>query len=292
MNVLVAVTDLALRALWEGILRDRGHRTLPVSPNLREWNEAHTFALDIAIIELVPAHPESLELCRRLRISPGKSTPALLVLVQPADAKEMLVSLRTTPDDVVIGHPDRRTALSHLLALERRYHAARPPVAADCELASGDEWTSRMPSPSLSPLPKEPRPEAPLAPSPSVRATILLIDDEPSIRHPLRIALQKAGYRVIEANDGEDGLDVIARQGDELSLIVSDQHMRGISGLEVLRQVRRHPRRIPVVLMSGYPSLDPPDGVDGPDAYLRKPFDLRDLERTVRQLVEEDPARG
>lgn len=291
MNVLVAVTDLGLRALWEGILRDHGHRTLPVSTNLPEWNEAHMFALDIAIIELAPAHPESLELCRRLRRGPSESRPALLVLVQPADATEMLVSLRTTPDDVVLGHPDRRTAVSHLVALERRYHAMRPPAPADCERASGDEWTTRLPSPCLSPLPKEP-PVAPHAPSLSVLPTILLIEDEPSIRHPLRIALQQAGYRVIEASDGEDGLDVIARQGDELSLIVSDQHMRGISGLEVLRHVRQRPRRIPVVLMSGYPSLDPPDGVDGPDAYLRKPFELRDLERTVQRLVEEDSARA
>jgi DNA-binding response OmpR family regulator len=266
MNVLVAVADLGLRALWEGILHEHGHRTLPVSPNLPEWNEAHTFALDIAIIELAPAHPQSLELCRRLRISAGESRPALLVLVQPAEVKEMLVSLRITPDDVVVGHPDRRTAASYLVALERRRY--------------------------LSLLPKQPAPVATLASSPSVPTTILLIDDEPSIRHSLRIVLQQAGYRVIEANDAEDGLEVIARQGDELSLIVSDQHMRRISGLELLRQVRRRPRRIPVVLMSGYPSLDPPDGVDGPDAYLRKPFDLRDLEQTVRRLVEEDSARA
>ena len=279
MNVLVAVADLGLRALWEGILHDHGHRTLPVSPDLPEWNEAHTFALDVAIVELTPARPESLELCRRLRMSPRESSPALVVLVQPADAKEMLVSLRTTPDDVVLGYPDRRTAVSHLAALERHRHNTWPAPPTAYELASGHERTPRMASPGFPVLP-------------TVPATILLIDDEPSIRHPLRIALQQAGYRVIEASDGEDGLEVIARQGDELSLIVSDQHMRRISGLEVLRQVRRRPRRIPVVLMSGYLSLDPPDGVEGPDAYLRKPFELVDLERTVQRLVGRDSARA
>jgi CheY-like chemotaxis protein len=108
----------------------------------------------------------------------------------------------------------------------------------------------------------------------------------------LRFALEHAGYRVIEACDGEEGLEVIARQGDELALVVADQRMRRISGLEILRQVRRRPHRIPVVLMSGYPSLDPPDGMEGPDAFLRKPFELLDLARTVQRLIVENSARA
>jgi hypothetical protein len=76
MNVLVAVADLGLRALWEGILHDHGHRTLAVSADLPEWHEAYTFALDIAIVELTPAHPEALELCRRLRTGSPESGPA------------------------------------------------------------------------------------------------------------------------------------------------------------------------------------------------------------------------
>jgi CheY-like chemotaxis protein len=268
MNVLVAVADLGLRALWEGILHDHGHRTLSVSADLPEWHEAHTFALDIAVVELTPAHPEALELCRRLRTGSPESGPALIVLVQPAEATDMLVSLRTTPDDVVLGHPDRRTAMSHLAAIERHWHVARPTLPTAYELAS----------PSLPP-----------APGP---ATVLLVDDEPSVRHPLRMALQHAGYRVIEACDGEEALAVIARRGDELALVVADQRMRRISGLEILRQVRRRPRRIPVVLMSGYPSLEPPDGMEGPDAYLRKPFQLLDLARTVQRLVGGDSAQA
>jgi hypothetical protein len=82
------------------------------------------------------------------------------VLVQPADATDMLLSLRTTPDDVVLGHPDRRTAMSHLAAIERHRHVARPSLPTAYELASGCERTARMASPGFSVLPKEPPPVA------------------------------------------------------------------------------------------------------------------------------------
>ena len=111
------------------------------------------------------------------------------------------------------------------------------------------------------------------------------------MRYPLRKALQHVGYQVIEASDGEEGLEVIARRGDEIALVVVDQRMPRVSGLEVLRQLRRRERHIPVVLMSGYPSLDPQDGSAGPDAFLRKPFELLDLARTVQRLMESGAAQ-
>ncbi len=300
MNALVAVADVGLRALWEDILHDHGHRTLSVSAELPEWREAHTFALDIAIVELTPARPEALELCRRLR-QESMSRPTLVVLVQPADATEMLVGLRTSPDDVVLGHPDRRTAVSHLAALERHCQVARPQLPTAHELASGYGMVDRPPSAALSvrqvPAPSpEPavasgvQPIFQSAPPSHLPATILLIDDEPRVRRPLSQALQHVGYRVIEAGDGEEGLELIARWGDQIAAVVADQRMPRVSGLEVLRQIRRRKRRIPVILMSGYPSLEPPGGPDGPDACLRKPFQLLDLANTVQRLLSADVA--
>jgi CheY-like chemotaxis protein len=294
MNALVAVADVGLRALWEDILHDHGHRTLSVAADLQEWREAHTFALDIAIVELTPARPEALELCRRLR-QHSHSRPSLVVLVQPADATEMLIALRTSPDDVVLGHPDRRTAVSHLASLERHRRVARPQLPTAHELASRSGAVTPLPTaepahghaPAQSEEPAAPRvpPAFEAAPPSPLPATVLLIDDEPRVRRPLAQALQHVGYRVIEAGDGEEGLELIARWGDQIAAIVADQRMPRVSGLEVLRQVRRRRRRIPVILMSGYPSLEPPGGADGPDACLRKPFQLLDLANTVQRLL-------
>lgn len=295
MNALVAVADVGLRTLWEDILHDHGHRTMSVVADLPEWREAHTFALDIAIVELTPARPEALELCRRLR-QHSQFQPSLVVLVQPADATEMLIALRTSPDDVVLGHPDRRTAVSHLASLERHRRVARPQLPTAHELASRrgsvatlattEPATDHAPAPSDEPaaVPSLP-PALEMAPPTRLPATVLLIDDEPRVRRPLAQALEHVGYRVIEAGDGEEGLELIARWGDQIAAIVADQRMPRVSGLEVLRQVRRRRRRIPVVLMSGYPSLDPPGGPDGPDACLRKPFQLLDLANTVQRLL-------
>jgi CheY-like chemotaxis protein len=295
MNALVAVADVGLRALWEDILHDHGHRTLSVAADLQEWREAHTFALDIAIVELTPARPEALELCRRLR-QHSQSRPSLVVLVQPADATEMLIALRTSPDDVVLGHPDRRTAVSHLASLERHRRVARPQLPTAHELASRSSAVTPLPTdqPAHGHTPAQSRepaatarvpPTFEAAPPSALPATVLLIDDEPRVRRPLAQALQHVGYRVIEAGDGEEGLELIARWGDQIAAIVADQRMPRVSGLEVLRQVRRRRRRIPVILMSGYPSLEPPGGPDGPDACLRKPFQLLDLANTVQRLL-------
>jgi DNA-binding response OmpR family regulator len=305
MNVLVAVAEPGLRTLWEGVLSDHGHRPLAVSPDLSAWAETDALSRDLAlvfelaIVELAPRYPESLELCRRLRALPVESRPSLMVLVQPADATDMIIALKSGADDVVLGHPDRRTAVVHLAAMERRHRPVRPALPTAGELASGVDLTGVPATGGTAQVveadPIEPRAHDAMSMGEamtalpdlacSVPATILLIDDEPTVRYPLRLALQHVGYRVIEAGDGEEGLEVIARRGDEIALVVVDQRMPRVSGLEVLRQVRRRPRRVPVVLMSGYPSLDPPDGQEGPDAFLRKPFELLDLARTVQRLM-------
>lgn len=311
MTVLLAVSDPGSRALWEGILTDHGHRSLFVTPDLGGWDEAVSLERDIgvvfqmAIVEVASVRAESLELCHRLSEQSAESRPTLMVLLPDAEAPDLLAKLRSA-DDVVLGQPDRRTAVSHLAALERRRHLTRPILPTAGELASGYDRPGRpasagpvraMPALALEPLPLA-APESGV-PSRSLgaeaaervaRPAVLLIDDEPDVRYPLKLALQHAGYRVLEAEDGEDGLEIIARQGDEIALVVVDQRMRRVSGLEVLRQVRRRERRVPVVLMSSYPSLEPPGGPAGPDARLRKPFELLDLARTVHRLIGGDPA--
>jgi CheY-like chemotaxis protein len=208
----------------------------------------------------------------------------------------MLIALRTSPDDVVLGHPDRRTAVSHLASLERHRRVARPQLPTAHELATRYGSPATLPdsqpatdhalihsNPPAEAPSQAPTPEA--APPSRLPPIVLLIDDEPRVRRPLAQALEHVGYRVIEAGDGEEGLELIARWGDQIAAIVADQRMPRVSGLEVLRQVRRRRRRIPVILMSGYPALEPPGGPDGPDACLRKPFQLLDLANTVQRLL-------
>jgi CheY-like chemotaxis protein len=135
-----------------------------------------------------------------------------------------------------------------------------------------------------SPVPARALTSAPSAAS-NARQTILLIDDEAQVRAPLSVALQRQGFHVLQATDGDEGLELIARRGSEIALVVVDHRMPRVSGAEVLRQVRQRPDHLPVVLMSGQNTLVPAVDADRPDAFLLKPFQLVDLARTVQRLL-------
>ncbi|MDX2193347.1 MAG: response regulator [Gemmatimonadales bacterium] len=117
--------------------------------------------------------------------------------------------------------------------------------------------------------------------------TVLLVDDDARVRRPLRQALEHQGYEVVEAGDGDEGLDVHHQHRDRIVLAVVDHRMPRMSGWEVLKELKRRRPDLPVVLVSGYAVAEATGAIGGPrpDAFLRKPFELKDLARTVRQLL-------
>src|SRR5438874_10744933 len=82
------------------------------------------------------------------------------------------------------------------------------------------------------------------------KGTILIIDDEKDLIEMVRYNLDKEGYDVISANDGQTGLEIAQRH--KLDLIVLDLMMPGMEGLEVCRRLRSDPRtgRIPVIMLT------------------------------------------
>src|SRR5271165_2439143 len=103
--------------------------------------------------------------------------------------------------------------------------------------------------------------------------TILLIDDDPEILKAMRLVLEKKGYRVVTAGDGNMGLAVAEREAPEL--VVVDMMMPRKSGFLVLETLKARNRAIPRVIMvtaneggrhRAYAELL------GVDAYIRKPF--------------------
>jgi len=121
----------------------------------------------------------------------------------------------------------------------------------------------------------------------SGRGTILLVDDEAAVRRPLRQALGLCGYTVREARDGLEALRLHGEPGTCTDLVVLDVKMPGMSGWDVLAELRRRDPRLPVILTSGYAQEDsqPPAGATPPDAYLPKPYDLADLMAQVHRLL-------
>ena len=120
---------------------------------------------------------------------------------------------------------------------------------------------------------------------------ILLVDDEVELTDPLSRVLQREGYSVTVANDGEIGYDLAIEHA--FDLLILDWMMPGLSGLEMCRQLREHNLATPVLFLTAKDTLD--DRVEGLDAgaddYLIKPFELRELLARVRALLRRPPIR-
>jgi diguanylate cyclase (GGDEF)-like protein len=116
--------------------------------------------------------------------------------------------------------------------------------------------------------------------------TLLLVDDEPSIVSSLRRLLRGDGYRILTANSGRDGLKLLEEH--TVDVIVSDQRMPEMTGVEFLREVRRlYPDTVRIVL-SGYTELQTvTDAVNGGAIYkfLTKPWDDEQLRSHIQEAV-------
>ena len=114
---------------------------------------------------------------------------------------------------------------------------------------------------------------------------ILAVEDDPVARRVLRQALTKLGHEVVEAEDGEGGLDAMAR--DNFRVIVSDWIMPNMDGLEFCRRVRERPAEdyVYFILLTGRlaSTENEREAADaGVDDFLSKPFDVNELWMRLR----------
>lgn len=129
---------------------------------------------------------------------------------------------------------------------------------------------------------------------PAHRGTVLVAEDEHVVRTFIRETLVDAGYRVIEATDGREALEVYARRGGEVSLVLLDLTMPRMDGVEVLNELRRLETDVPVLMMSGYSESEVLGRSlrENANGFLQKPFSPAELlSRVCRTSGEKNPAR-
>ena len=108
-------------------------------------------------------------------------------------------------------------------------------------------------------------------------ASVLVVDDEKNIRRTLRMVLEDAGHRILEAESGEVALSKLDDQGDDVELIILDVRLPGMSGIEALERIRKRSGldTVPVIMISGHASLS--EAVHavqlGAADFLEKPLD-------------------
>jgi DNA-binding response OmpR family regulator len=117
------------------------------------------------------------------------------------------------------------------------------------------------------------------------RATVVLVEDDPSITFGLRMNLEAEGFKVIVADDGETGLAAARAPG--VDLLILDVMLPRLNGFEVLRQLRREGRTMPVIVLSARSSeIDKVMGLElGAEDYVTKPFGLAELLARVRATL-------
>jgi signal transduction histidine kinase/CheY-like chemotaxis protein len=171
--------------------------------------------------------------------------------------------------------PGRGLSLSAVLGIVTGHRGA---LKVESTPGKGTTFTVALPA-----LPAPPT----VAPEPSPitgTATVLVVDDEGTIRQLIQRILMAAGYRTLPAASGQEGLDQLAAAAVDLVLL--DLTMPGMSGAETLAQIRKRWPGLRVVLMSGYT-----EGVETSShvSFLAKPFRPIQLLECVQQALAKGP---
>src|SRR5207249_5710191 len=115
-------------------------------------------------------------------------------------------------------------------------------------------------------------------------STILLVDDEDSIQKLLAYPLEREGFRVLQARDGEDALRLF--DSEHVDLVVLDLMLPKLDGLEVCKRLRAE-SQVPIIMLTARDDeLDKVVGLElGADDYITKPFSIREFRSRVRALL-------
>jgi len=120
---------------------------------------------------------------------------------------------------------------------------------------------------------------------------ILVVDDEPSVRTVVRMTLEKAGYDVLEAENGEKAIELINTGENRLVLdaVICDIRMPKINGVQAIDYFQREYPHVPVIVLTAYPETQMAVSFirNGVADYLIKPVEAQKLQAAVAKAMEQ-----
>jgi two-component system response regulator AtoC len=122
----------------------------------------------------------------------------------------------------------------------------------------------------------------------TIEHTILVVDDDPDIQEVLKDRLESLGYRVLVASNGKEGLELVEKQNPQIVLL--DIEMPGMSGLEVLKEIRRRGIDVTVVMITAYGTIERAVQAmrEGAYDFIPKPFEPEHIALTVEKALERE----
>jgi PAS domain S-box-containing protein len=164
----------------------------------------------------------------------------------------------------------------------------------DCHstVGEGTRFTVWLPAAASDPVhpSAEAVPEGPDVTPPPLfilgQKTILVADNEPSIVQLAQTILQRAGYRVLSAGDGRQALEIYRQKKRVVDLVILDQNMPGLSGVETMNELLAINKEVCVLLVTGGSLPEPAWGAGMPGwGFLAKPYTVDQLVQAVRDVL-------
>ncbi len=151
----------------------------------------------------------------------------------------------------------------------------------------GRGTTCRIYLPRVIAQQEKPQPETILHPLPKHTQTILLVEDEESLRKMTCTYLQMLGFKVLEAPNGSEALAISNRHSGPIQLVMTDVMMPKMNGFELVKQMQRNRAESKVLFMSGYADevIDDNPEMQEESAFIQKPFSLGDLSQKLREVL-------
>lgn len=117
---------------------------------------------------------------------------------------------------------------------------------------------------------------------------VLVVDDSAAVRQQVGMALGQAGFEVLEASDGKEGISAVANNA-KIAMVISDVNMPNMNGLEMVAELKKNPSNssLPIIMLTteGQPTLIRQAKQAGAIGWIVKPFNAAQLVATVQKLT-------
>jgi len=256
-RILVVDDDLSFRRLVEKEFKPLGYTIRTAGDGETALDLLEVFRPHIVILDLLLPKMDGFEVAKKIKQKPGfQSVHILMVTAVYLDEEDIKRAIRGGADGYYF-KPD--------LILTKPVHIKELKDAVDSMRKEDVDFQTVIPK---------------------AKDTVLIIDDDEKNRKILKMRLLSENFNVKEAEDGYKGLKML--EEEDCDLVLLDVKMPGMSGIDLLTEIKKREIEIPIMIMTAYgsESIAVEAFKKGADDYLIKPFDTQTAVKRISDLLE------